>query len=73
MPFFQVRPYPKGVGNSDVSNYIKVEASDELDAAQRVLQMPLQREPRHDMYIRAFVHRLGAWPRGAPTNIYAAD
>lgn len=73
MQIFQVQPWPKGVGNSEVSHYVKVEAADELDAAQRILQMPLQREIRHDMFIRAFVRRLGARPQGFSTKIYARD
>ncbi|HUE11921.1 MAG TPA: hypothetical protein VMQ54_13310 [Steroidobacteraceae bacterium] len=73
MQIFQVQPWPKGVGNSTVSGYVKVEAIDDLDAAERVLKMPLQREARHDMYIRAFVRRLGARPHGASTKIYSRD
>jgi hypothetical protein len=73
MQIFQVQPWPKGVGNSDVSGYVKVEAVDDLDAAERVLQMLLQREARHDMYIRAFVRRLGVRPHGIPTKVYATD
>jgi len=68
---FQVQPWPEGIGKSPVSAYVKVEASDELDAATHVLQMLLQREPRHDMYIRAFVRRFGR--NGAPTKIFAAE
>jgi hypothetical protein len=71
MQIFQVQPWPKGVGNSEAAAYIKAEAEDELDAAQR-LQMPLQREARHDVYIRAFVRRLGVQPSGMPTKIYEA-
>ena len=71
MQIFQVQPWPKGVGNSEISNYLKVEAADELDAAERILRMPLQRETRHDMYIRAFVRRSGT--HGLPTKIFAAD
>lgn len=73
MQIFQVQPWPKGIGNSAVSKYVKVEATDELAAAQHILQMPLQREARHDMYIRAFVRRLGARPHGVPTKIYSRD
>jgi len=73
MPTFQVQPWPKGVGNSEVASYAKVEAADELEAAESILQMPLQSEPRHDLYIRAFVRRLGARPHGIPTKIYARD
>lgn len=71
MPTFQVQPWPKGVGNSPVPSYVKVEGLDELDAAKRLLHLPLQREPRHDMYIRAFVRR--PTHRGAPIKIYAAE
>jgi hypothetical protein len=70
---FLVQPWPKGIGNSEVSNYIKVYALDELDAAQQLLQMPLQQEVRHDVYIRAFVRRSGARPHGLPTKIFARD
>jgi hypothetical protein len=73
MQIFQVQPWPKGVGNSEVSDYVKVEATDELDAAERLLKMPLQLNDRHDMYIRAFVRRLGGRPHGAPTKVFAAD
>jgi hypothetical protein len=73
MQIFQVQPWPKGIGNSEATDYVKVEAEDELDAARRLLQMPLQREARHDMYIRAFVRRLGVRPFGVPTKIYAVD
>jgi hypothetical protein len=62
--------WPEGIGNSPVASYEKIEAFDELDAAIRVLKMPLQREVRHDMYIRAMVRKLGRG--GAPTKIYAA-
>lgn len=71
MPIFNVQPWPKGVGNSPLAPYEKVEAVDELDAAQRLLKMPLQREPRPDMYIRAFVR--GPTHKGAPIAIYAAE
>jgi hypothetical protein len=71
MQIFQVQPWPKGIGNSEVSSYVRIEAANELDAAERVLQMPLQIEARHDMYIRAFVRRFGARPHGAPTKIFA--
>ena len=73
MQVFQVQPWPKGIGNSTVSGYVKIEAIDELAAAEHVLQVPLQREARHDMYIRAFVRRLGSRPHGVPTKIYARD
>ncbi len=72
MQIFQVQPWPKGVGNSEVQDYVKVEADDELKAAERVLKMPLQRSTRHDMYIRAFV-RSGGRPQGAPIKIFEAE
>jgi hypothetical protein len=53
MQIFQVQPWPKGVGNSEVSDYVKVESVDELDAAEGVLQTPLQSGARRDMYIPA--------------------
>jgi hypothetical protein len=68
---FQVQPYPAGIGNSPVAPYQQIEAFDELDAATRVLQVPLQSEPRHDIYIRAFVRKLGR--AGSPIKIYAVD
>jgi hypothetical protein len=73
MEIFQVQPWPKGVGNSEFSDYVKVEAADELEAAERVLKMPLQLDDRHDMFIRAFVRRLGGRQHGATTKVFAAD
>jgi hypothetical protein len=70
MQIFQVQPWPTGIGNAPVGPYQKIEALDELDAATRVLQVPLQSEPRHDMYIRALVRKLGR--TGSPIKIYAA-
>ena len=49
-----------------------MEADDELEAAERVLKRPLQRQRRHDMYIRAFV-RSGGRPQGAPIKIFEAE
>jgi hypothetical protein len=72
MQIFHVQPWPKGVGNSEVQDYVKVEADDELDAAERVLQKPPQRQTRHDMYIRAFVRSSGR-PQGAPIKMFEAE
>jgi hypothetical protein len=71
MPIFRVQALPNGPGASPFPDYVKVEGADELDAAQRHVKVPLQREARPDMYIRAFVHR--NIPRGAPTKIYAKE
>ena len=75
---FQVQPWPEGIGKlpegarrPPIAPYVKVEGLDELDAALRLLRMPLQLEPRHDKYVRAFVRRLNR--DGAPTKIYAAE
>jgi hypothetical protein len=73
MPFFQVQPFPRGIHNSPLVPYVKVEALDELAAARKVVPMLLQRELRPDLHIRAFVHRLGGGRRNTPTKIYAAD
>ncbi len=70
MSVFLVRQCLKGIGNSPVAPFGKVEGVDELDAATHLLQIPLQREPRPDLYIRAFVRRLDR--SGAPIKLYAA-
>lgn len=70
MPIFRVQPLPNGPGASPMPDYVKVEAADELAAAQQLMQIPLQREARPDLFIRAFVHP--NIPRGAPIKIYAA-
>jgi hypothetical protein len=69
MPTFQVQRLPNGPRKSPVASYEKVEAQDELDAGEQVLKIPLQREPRHDIYIRAFARRLGV--RRVPIKLYA--
>jgi len=72
MAFFRVQPLPNGIGQSPVSDYVKVGGLDAVEAAERILQIPLQREPRHNMYIRAFVHRFNG-PLGTPLALYAAE
>jgi ribosomal protein L16/L10AE len=54
-----------------MTDYVKIEGADELDAAQRLMKIPLQRTARPDMYIRAFVHHNVT--QGAPIKIYAAE
>jgi hypothetical protein len=71
MQIFRVQPLPAGPGASPFADYVKVEGADELDAARRLMKIPLQRTARPDMYIRAFVHRNVT--QGAPIKIYAAE
>jgi hypothetical protein len=68
---FEVQSWPEGMGKSAVAPYVKVEALDELDAARRFLRIPLQRDARRDMYVRALVRKLGH--NGVTTRIYAAE
>jgi hypothetical protein len=69
MKVYKVQPWHNGtpVGAS----YEKVEGVDEVDAATRLLKMPLQRKPRHNMYLRAMVHKPGKCD--LPVQIYAAE
>jgi hypothetical protein len=71
MQTFRVQPLPNGPGASPMTDYVKIEGADELDAAQRLMKIPLQRTARPDMYIRAFVHHNVT--QGAPIKIYAAE
>ena len=68
---FEVQSWPEGMGKSAVASYVKVEALDELDAARRLLRIPLQRDVRCEMYVRALVRKLGH--NGVTTRIYAAE
>ena len=68
---FEVQSWPQGMGKPTVARYVKVEASDELDAARRLLRIPLQREERRDTHVRALVRKLGAID--GTTKIYAAE
>jgi hypothetical protein len=67
---FEVQSWPEGMGKS-AARYVKVEALDELDAARRLLRIPLQRDERRDEYVRALVRELGQ--NGVTTRIYAAE
>jgi hypothetical protein len=64
MTIFKVRPYPDG-------DFQEAPGVDEVDAAKRLLQMPLQRQPRSNMHLRALV-RLPAHG-GLPILLYAKD
>jgi hypothetical protein len=68
---FEVQSWPEGIEKSTIAPYVKVEAMDELDAARRLLRIPLQRDERADIYVRALVRKLG--PNGVTTRIYAAE
>jgi hypothetical protein len=44
---------------------------DELDPARRLLRIPLQRDERRDIYVRALVRKPGR--DSSTTRIYAAE
>jgi hypothetical protein len=71
MRFYRVQPWPQGIGNPPADVFKKVEGSDARDAAERILQTPLQVKPRANAHIRALVLELGKG--GSPTVIYAAE
>ncbi|MDR3467391.1 MAG: hypothetical protein P4M07_15780 [Xanthobacteraceae bacterium] len=71
MRFYRVQPWPGGIGSPPADVIKKVEGSDELDAAERILRMQLQVRPRANAYIRAMVLELGKG--GSPTMLYAAE
>jgi hypothetical protein len=72
VPIFRVQRWPNGLWALPVTYWVNVEGKDELDAAQRLMKIPLQREARHDMYVRAFVRRKDI-PGRPSTKIYAAQ
>ena len=71
MGYYRVQPWPQGIGNPPTSVFKRVEGSDPLDAAERIIQAPLQVKPRANADIRALVLELGKG--GSPTIIYAAE
>ncbi len=71
MGYYRVQPWPQGIGNPPAGVFKKVEGSNPLDAAERILQTQLQVKPRSNAYIRALVLELGKG--GSPTMIYAAE
>jgi hypothetical protein len=71
MRFYRVQPWPQGIGNPPAGVFKKVEGNDALDAAERIVQAPLQVKPRGNAYIRALVLELGKG--GSPTMLYAAE
>jgi hypothetical protein len=64
MKTFKVRALPNG-------DYQDVRGSDEVDAAERLLQIPLQLQPRSNIDARALVR--GPAHRGNSILLYAKD
>jgi hypothetical protein len=71
LPIFHVWPLRDDSESLPLSPYVRVEGIDELDAAQRLLGIPLQRQPRSNMHLRALVR--GQTHRGAPILLYAKE
>ena len=71
MSIFQVKSLPNGIENSSSIEYEKIEGLNELDAAQRLLHIPLQTEPRHITFLRALVR--GPAYLGTSIPVYAAE
>ena len=64
MSTYNVQSFPHG-------DFEEVRGLDEVDAAERLLQIPLQRVPRSNMHLKALVR--GPAHRGSPILLYAKE